>query len=250
MSPVLSSGWLARFIERVEEVADDGPRPLERLPDGRTVLAFRAHDGGRYGDLTVMGPRTRATFKTSTGTAAVIVHFKPGWSAALFGVHASELTNRYVKLGDVWGRQTDDLCGELLAARGVNDVVSRLSDAFARQRRDSVEPPSASLARRAVRLLEGNEVRIDTVASLLGVTSRHLRRAFADSIGVGPKEYARTVRLQRALRRAEASRDWGRIATDAGYYDQAHLIGEFRELVGLTPVEYMNRSTTTIARSG
>jgi transcriptional regulator GlxA family with amidase domain len=92
-----------------------------------------------------------------------------------------------------------------------------------------------------VRLLEGDEIRVDRVAERLGVTTRHLRRAFADTIGVGPKEFARSVRLRRAMRLAETSRDWGRIATDVGYYDQAHLIGEFRDLVGLTPVELVKR---------
>ena len=36
--------------------------------------------------------------------------------------------------------------------------------------------------------------------------------------------------------------DWRRIARDAGYYDQAHLIGDFRELVGLTPGAYLRRA--------
>ena len=42
-------------------------------------------------------------------------------------------------------------------------------------------------------------------------------------------------RISHAVRNATLSADWGRIASDAGYYDQAHLISDFRELVGLTP---------------
>lgn len=239
MSPVRSPVWLARFIEHVDEVRAGDTRRLDRLPDGRTLLIFRAHDEG-HGDLTLTGPRTRANFKASSGVAAVIVRFKPGWSRALFGVAASELTDRYVSLDDAWGTQLDGLCGELVAARGATEVVSRLSDAFARRARDATESMSASLARRAVRLLEDDEARVDRVAARLGVSARHLRRAFVESIGVGPKDYARTIRLQRAVRRAKTSSDWARIATDAGYYDQAHLIGDFRQLIGLTPVEYVN----------
>ena len=239
MSPVRSPAWLTRFIEHVDEVGKGDTRRLDRLPDGRTLLIFRAHDAG-HGDLTLTGPRTRASFKASSGVAAVIVRFKPGWSRALFGVAASELTDRYVSLDDAWGTQVDALCEELVAARGATEVVSRLSDAFARRARDASESMSASLARRAVRLLESEEDRVDRVAARLGVTARHLRRAFVESIGVGPKEYARSIRLHRALRRAETSSDWARIATDTGYYDQAHLISEFRQLIGLTPVEYVN----------
>jgi AraC-like DNA-binding protein len=61
-------------------------------------------------------------------------------------------------------------------------------------------------------LLEGNETRVDVVARRLGVTPRHLRRAFVENIGVGPKEFARSVRLQRALSLATRSSDWAQIA--------------------------------------
>jgi AraC-like DNA-binding protein len=121
-------------------------------------------------------------------------------------------------------------------------VLDRLAHAFAVRTRQTLEPASARLARRAVRLLEGGEVRVESVAERLGVTSRHLRRAFTESVGIGPKEFARTVRLQRAVRTATStSNDWGRIAADAGYYDQAHLIADFRELVGLTPGAFVKR---------
>src|SRR5258708_8290071 len=81
-----------------------------------------------------------------------------------------------------------------------------------------------------------------TLFRSLGVTARHLRRAFTESVGIGPKEFARTVRLQRAVQTAAAtSNDWGQIAADAGYYDQAHLISDFRELVGLTPGAFVKR---------
>ena len=44
---------------------------------------------------------------------------------------------------------------------------------------------------------EGDEVRVESVAERLGVTARHLRRAFTESAGIGPKELARSVRYQR-----------------------------------------------------
>lgn len=80
------------------------------------------------------------------------------------------------------------------------------------------------------------------MAERLGVTARHLRRAFTESVGIGPKEFARTVRLQRAVRTAATSNDWARIAADAGYYDQAHLIADFREFLGLTPSAFLKRA--------
>ncbi len=235
---------LSRFIEDVRVVVPGagGAIQLERLPDGRTTLVLRVLDGCD-GDVSISGPRTHALFKNATGVArAVIVQFKPGWSTPLFGVAANTLTDQIVRLEDLWGRSGRDLRAELLAARSVPEILDRLSRAIAARSVDTFEPASARLARRAVRLLEGDEVRVDRVAEQLGVTARHLRRAFTESVGIGPKDFARTVRLQRAVRMAATSHDWGRIAVDAGYYDQAHLIADFRELVGLTPGAFVKRA--------
>jgi len=235
---------LARFVEDVRAVTPPPGQAYEgvRLPDGRTSLVFRALDGGRTGDLWIAGPGTRAKFKRATGYARVVMlRFKPGWSVPLLGVAASELTDRLAPLEDFWGRPARDLCGDLLTARSRADVMRHLDRALALRAGHALDTSSGQLARRAVRLLEGGEVRVESVADRLGVTARHLRRAFTENVGVGPKEFARTVRLQCAVRLGATSRDWARIAADAGYYDQAHLIADFRQLVGLTPGAFFKR---------
>jgi AraC-like DNA-binding protein len=235
--------WLSRFVEDVRVVAFDGPRQIARLPDGRTNLIFRMLDGERSGDLTVSGPRTRALFKTASGIArSITIELKPGWSTQLFGVSANTLTDRIVHLHDIWGTAGADLCNQLVATRSVPEILERISQALVARAAHIVESASARLARRAVRLLETEHVRVGSVAQRLGVTPRHLRRAFIQSVGIGPKDFARSVRLNRAVQNATASADWGRIAADAGYYDQAHLIVDFRELVGLTPGAFVKRT--------
>jgi transcriptional regulator GlxA family with amidase domain len=173
----------------------------------------------------------------------------------LLGVPASALTDRYVKLDGLWGRPGSELVEDLLATRSAHDAVDRLVQAVWGRAQQAFEPASARIARRAVRLLEGPAadpgapVRVESVARQLGITPRHLRRAFTESVGIGPKDFARTVRLRRTLRMVGPSADWGRIAADAGYYDQAHLIAEFRELVGFTPGAFL-RHTAGRSASG
>jgi AraC-like DNA-binding protein len=228
---------LTRFLADVRLVAPGRGETLhvDRLPDGRTALIVRVLDDGR-GDVCIAGPRTRAQFKDATQvTRALMLEVKPGWAASLFGVAASAVRDHIVPLEDLWGRAGADLSDELLAARSVPETLAPLSRAIATRMQDAIEPASARVARRAVRLFEGGEVRVERVADRLGITARHLRRAFTESVGIAPKELVRALRLQRAVRAATVSSDWSRIATDAGYYDQAHLIGDFRDLLGFTP---------------
>ena len=206
---------------------------------------MRFRNGGRA-DLTVIGPRTRALLKDASGfVSAVSLSFKPAWSAALLGVPAHELTDAFVSLEALWGPSARDLAGELLDAKSVMEVVDRASRALLSRAERAPTPSSARLARDAVAMLEGSEARVDHVAERLGVTTRHLRRAFMENVGIGPKDFARSVRLQRAIRMAPVTGDWARIAAEAGYYDQAHLITEFRSLVGLTPGAFLRRARET-----
>ena len=238
-----SAPALPPFIEDVRVISFAGPqRHVEWLPDGRTALFFRVLEAGQRADLTVAGPRTRALYKHVTGVEQLVrFQFKPGCSGALLGVTAQALTDRAVPLEDIWGHAATALFDDLMTARSLAQVVERVAQAMTLRTPPTFEPTPARLARHAVCLFESGETRVDKVAEQLGVTSRHLRRAFTESVGVGPKDFARALRLQRAVRMAGGSRDWGSIAVDAGYYDQAHLIAEFRDLVGLTPSAFLKR---------
>jgi AraC-like DNA-binding protein len=233
----------APFVDDVRIVTPvpDVPESVERLPDGKTSIVVRTLADGA-GDAWVMGPRTRALFKTATGVArAVIVELGPGWAGPLLGVTASELVDRHVSLDELWGRAGAELRDDLVALHDPSHVVARLAGVFA-QRLERSHDTSSRLAREAARLFDGID-RVDDVAARLGITARHLRRVFVESVGIGPKDYLRCIRLQRAVRsvRHAGTVGWARVATDAGYYDQPHLISEFRDLVGVTPSAYSKR---------
>jgi AraC-like DNA-binding protein len=242
---VASTFSLSRFVENVQTVAPAGGRAcrVDRLPDGRTSLIFRVLEEGRRGDITVVGPRTRSLLKETSGFGkALILDFKPGWSRPLLGVAANALKNEFVALEHLWGRSATELHRELLGATSLPELLDGIARSFAARLSPTFEPASARLARHAARVLEREDVRVDGLAERLGVTTRHLHRAFVENIGVGPKEFVRSIRLQRALRLAATSSDWGRVALGAGYYDQSHLIADFQKLVGLTPGAFLKRA--------
>ena len=76
--------------------------------------------------------------------------------------------------------------------------------------------------------------------SVSGRSARTLERRFAREVGLAPKLFARVIRFQRVLEHIEknAPVDWARLALDAGYFDQAHLIRDFRTFAETTPERY------------
>jgi hypothetical protein len=101
VDPSAELAWLSRFVEKVQVLGPTGRPglPMDRLPDGRTMLVYRVLAGASRGSLTAVGPRTRALFKRASDLAgAIVIQFKPGWSSLLLGVSAHALTDRYVPL--------------------------------------------------------------------------------------------------------------------------------------------------------
>jgi len=234
---------LARFVEQVSVTrATAAPTPIERLPDGTASLVLRARGSARC-ELFVVGPRTRALFKRpAPADLAISIRFRPGQVGRVLGVPAGELTDLVLFVDQLWGDQGTRLV-DALSAAAPPARLELLQQALVARAGQSHEPPAATLARRAVGLLIdcGGAARIGAIAAQLGITPRHLRRVFVATVGVGPKEYARMVRLQRAVRSDGAPSGWAATAAALGYTDQSHLIAEFRALVGMTPLEFARR---------
>jgi AraC-like DNA-binding protein len=86
-------------------------------------------------------------------------------------------------------------------------------------------------------------VRVEALADDLGVSARYLNSLFQRQVGLSAKGLGRVLRFGHALDVLDARgmQDLVNLAQDCGYYDQSHLNRDFRELAGLTPVEYVER---------
>ncbi len=78
-------------------------------------------------------------------------------------------------------------------------------------------------------------VALQTPLTLL--TDAHLGRTFAHHVGVTPKTFARVMRFRRAIELGKRQQ-WADVAAELGYFDQSHLIADFREFAGETPVPF------------
>jgi AraC-like DNA-binding protein len=91
----------------------------------------------------------------------------------------------------------------------------------------------------------GGRVRIDELSRRSGVSERTILQRFDAGVGISPKQYARLVRLRAALSRLAYTGpvDCSDLAISCGYWDQAHMIHEFRTLIRLSPLEYRKGPT-------
>jgi len=230
----------------------DGPRARREVSATRVVFIVEVgppivvRDGGggagqRFRGGFVAGLTDRFAITEHAGRQeGVQLDLTPIGAHLLLGVPMHELAGRIVGLDELGaGAIVKDLADRLRDAPGWDARFDLLDRVFAR-RADGAGAASRMVAW-AVAAIEraGGALSMRELARELGYSDKHVTRLFRQHVGVGPKRYARLVRLERVLA-AAAHRPhvtWAELALDHGYCDQAHLARDVRELTGLTPSE-------------
>lgn len=78
---------------------------------------------------------------------------------------------------------------------------------------------------------------------------RQLERHFKKQVGISPKQLGKAIRLQTTLNLLlnKKSETLTNIAYESEYFDQNHFIKDFKELVGVTPKEFLNNENMTLS---
>jgi len=189
--------------------------------------------------------------ETAQPTLTMAVRFLPGAARAFFDLPLQALQDQHPALDDLWPRHEAAALAAALWEREQTlrqrlATLQRALLARLHTHPDAADSkPADRLVRAAVRLLDdaGGAVRIDDLARTLGVSRQHLALQFRERVGLPPKTYAMVSRFRRAgaALRHPAGRpvDWAQLALDCGYYDQSHLIHEFRLFADETPDSFV-----------
>jgi len=189
----------------------------------------------------VQGPSDRFGVRGTEGPSAVVgVHFTPGGAAAFFGGALPGLRNRTELLEELWGPAVSELRERLQAATSPQHALQVLHEHLLQRLRDAaLLDPLAAFAIDAFRR-DPARARVEPVQRDSGCTPAQFIRRFEHAVGLTPKRYARVLRFGALLPLLVrcGPRDWAQVAAGAGYFDQSHLIREFRQLAGVAPGAY------------
>lgn len=161
----------------------------------------------------------------------------------LLGVPMGALANRVVALEDVLGADARRLAEQLHEAPSWARRFARLDAALLARLAAGPEPHAE--VRHVWAALEASDGGrpIAGLAREVRWSRRRLAERFREQVGVAPKQFARIVRFDRAMRQVKAGGAvrWAELAWACGYADQSHLVREFREFAGVSPTVLLER---------
>lgn len=185
--------------------------------------------------------RVRSAYRIKrTGPSHVVgARFLPGGFTALMNLPVQDLADDALDAADVLGRQVIDLREQMTAVNNQTaiDALDRWLVKAVGQCGKTNAHVDAALAR--IRAARG-VLSVEQLCTDLAVGRRRLEQCFAESIGASPKVYSRLVRFREVLARVKQPGMFDPLTcvVDLGYFDQPHLIREFKAFTGTTPSEY------------
>ncbi|CAN5119134.1 AraC family transcriptional regulator [soil metagenome] len=185
----------------------------------------------------VLGPQySRVNLKVHDHLRAIRVDLLPGGMYRLLGIPMHELFDDGFDARDFFGAEMRDINDQLKYIKdleqGKNIVEKFLLDRITNLK----EKLPFDSALRVLFKNHGN-MSMDRTASLSCLSLRQFERKCQERIGMNPKTYARILKFSKAYRLHEAfpHLSWTSIAYEAGYYDQMHMIKDFRVFAGVNP---------------
>ena len=200
----------------------------------------------------VIGPVTQPRIlRVGTRVDAIGAVLAAAETRAAFGVAPSQLVNQIVLLENLWGNGDVDRLVESLSSLPLRLRLSALCHAMVvRAGHGSGDDRIGHAASRLMTCRRGR-VSIEEMAGRYGVTRQQFARRFSNATGMTPKLFARVTRFQAAVNALLASdvSEWASVAPAVGFFDQAHMINEFREFAGLPPTVFFQPRGGAGARS-
>ncbi|HEY4288683.1 MAG TPA: AraC family transcriptional regulator [Puia sp.] len=169
-----------------------------------------------------------------------IIVFRPDAFHRLFNIPAGKLKDKIIPLTDI----SNSLYESIFSAPAINKKIA-LAEAFFNKLSPTADPLITASLDYIIK--QQGQVTIDQLISFTGLHPRQLERKFTTSIGLSPKKFSGITRMHLFLKQLRQEKlSLTQCAYECGYYDQAHLIREFRQITGLTPSQYQ-KSTTPLA---
>jgi AraC-like DNA-binding protein len=209
---------------------------------GAPLTVRRAGHPDVVAAATVAGLRSSPVGILHDGTQrGVQLALTPRGSRALLGLPAAALAQGVWPLEEIVGRRAHELTDRLAGASGPAGRAQVLETVLAGWTVDEDYP---AVVDAAWRRLAGSAGRV-TVARLadeIGVGRRHLGQVVRAELGLTPKTVARILRFGQARRclRSGPAASLAQTAVRCGYFDQAHLTNDWKQLGGCTPGEWIS----------
>lgn len=230
-------------------------KPLHALPESYLLFFLRDKPLGLvsenekplwnvFSDIWIQGISTHfnGLMKFRGEYKIFLVQFLPTGLQRLFGLPLNEITDHLVDADGFWGRKCLDLQNRLHDSEKPEEMTI-LVDNFLRnfltlRNVHNEKDPFTVISNEITRSQNYADIKI--YANRANMSTRNFERKFKERVGTSPKLYCNSLRFLHAveLKTAFPQKNWTEITYECGYFDQMHLIKDFKKFCDSSPQNF------------
>jgi AraC-like DNA-binding protein len=235
LSPYIETYWATVGFEGEE-------RYYKVLPDGCVDIIFSFELSKQFGmesfSQNIIGTMTTYIEDSYSDKVDLLgIRFRPAGFTAFTRTPVYEFTDRRISLSLVETLFDETFYAELPSKKTAEERVQYIEAYFIQNLKNIFEPESQIVyAVNLIRQTKG-QLPLAEVASKSCLSLRHFERKFKSIIGISPKTFSKITKFRNTISYLENNPHASLFFTaiDCGYYDQAHLIKDFKSLSGDSP---------------
>ncbi len=247
---IQSASVLAPYVKHywILKTACDSAALARTVPTGMMSLIF--HRGNRL--LSVqeneLHPRAFlsgqekkfADLKYDGQVNMISIVFHPAGVRAFFSLPINRISGLRLTAGDMEDKELRKLENSLISTEN-DGLCVLLIEQFLLKRLTRLAQYNLKRIETSIRLINSGQTDIARLADAACLGTKQFNRIFSEHIGANPKEFSRTIRFQRALHILGNNPQISltALACECGYFDQSHMIKEFKIFSGYTLGEYL-----------
>lgn len=241
LAPYVKHYWILKTVGSPTSITRTVPTGMISLffHRGSSLLSVKDHQLHPRAFLSGQ-EKTYDDLKYEGNINMISVVFRPAGAKAFFNQPIDKTAGLRLTAGDLEDRDLFEL--EQSITNTEDDTICiLLIERFLFKRLTQLADYNINRINTAIRLINSGQTDIVKLADSTCLSTKQFNRIFTENIGTSPKEYARIIRFQRALDILEKnpSLSFTSIAGDCGYFDQSHMIKDFKTFSGYSPSEYL-----------
>ncbi len=233
LRPYICCYWLATpFEEQISQYT------YEIIPDGCTDIIFeydQLHQTSSIKYYGIFEEYFQTTEVHNPGKVTFGIRFYPGSSSYFIRERAKDTAHAIVDLNLLNNCFIQKLIEQLQQAKNISEMISSCDEIFTQAIKDKTHLRQDSALTNILYKIVSRHgtATVEEISNEEVIGSRTLNRLFEERIGLSPKKFSQVIRFQSVLT------DWLYHSSindlSAGYYDQSHLIKDFKKRIGKKP---------------
>lgn len=263
LSPIMSfltakpSPFLSGYVKTfwmIENVLPEGQIHTQRIvPNGLPEMMFYFGDlpdteesGKSITERSIVSGQQNSFYdlEISKTLSLFSVSFLPFGLATFFNLPADEVFDYNTPLKYLIKDYTEKLESDLFHAKSFEqkvEIMERFLFSIITKREAKYDENRIVRSIDLINNSKGN-IKIESLADAACLSRKQFERTFSNIIGISPKKFLRIVRFQHAIdiKAKEPDLSLSNLTYDCGYFDQSHMINDFRKLSGISPKKFFD----------